>query len=229
VSDPPRYPFIAIEGTDGSGKSTLRNLLHERLNDAGYGCFMVGQHSWLDLDAGRGSLAARTQQAGISRADVTAAYFTDKVLHQRHNINPALRSVAVLADRYLYSDAVYHEVLYGIPAEETIALHERQGSMWPDAVIFVDALPDVAFGRTVSRGMHRRAHETEPIIDRLHATYRQLFLGGRLAGHAVNLIHIDNNTSQPAEAAEQILPVLQELFPRPADRRTSEGVLAHGG
>lgn len=227
MRDRPEFPFIAIEGTDGSGKSTLRNLLHERLNAAGYGCFMVGQHSWLDVTAGRVILAARTQRAGVGRDELSTAYATDKMLHQRHNIIPALRTVAVLADRYIYSDAVYHQLLYGIPSAHTLALHARLGTRRPDAVIFVDASPAIAFDRTVTRGMHRRAHETEPIINLLHAAYRDMFFGGALDGHLNKLIHVDNNASEPAEAVERILPELTTLFPTGAGI-PSGSVVANG-
>lgn len=227
VTDERRYPFIAVEGTDGSGKSTLRNLIHQRLNETGYGCFMVGQHSWLDVDAGRVILAARLQRAGIRRSEITAAYSRDKMLHLRHNIVPALRTVAVLADRYIYSDAVYHEVLYGIPAEETLAAHERLGSIRPDAVIFVDSAPEVAFARTITRGMHRRPHETESTIEGLYARYRELFLGGHPGAHALNLIHVDNNTLGPVDAADRILPALIDLFPSPPDLPNPENVVVH--
>jgi dTMP kinase len=228
TADRNRYPFIVLEGTDGSGKSTLRNLLHARLNEEGFGCFMVGQHSWLDVEAGRTITAVRQQRAGVARSELTAAYATDKTLHLRHNIIPALHSVAVLADRYIYSDAVYHEALFGVPAEDTLALHDRLGSLRPDAVVFVDARPDVAFGRTITRAKQRRAHESLPILQDLHTVFHRLFVEEKLGGRPVNVIHVDNNAAGPAAMVEHILPALQDLFPQRTGPRSRPEVAARG-
>ncbi|MFE9287978.1 nucleoside/nucleotide kinase family protein [Streptomyces olivaceus] len=212
MSDRRTHPFIAIEGTDGSGKSTLRNLLHDGLNRDGQRCFMVGQHSWLDVDAGRVILAARTQQHGIGRAELMRAYARDKHLHLTRNIQPALATVAVLADRYIYSDAVYHQVLYGIPAEETLAHHRSIGTVQPDVVVFVDTAPSLASDRTVTRGMNLRPHETPETIRALHQGYVDLFSGNRLGPDGPEILRVDNNGTDPEATAQHVLTWLKRFY-----------------
>lgn len=208
------HPFIALEGTDGSGKSTLRKILHDELNAAGHGCFMIGQHSWLDVAAGRVVLAARTQRNGIGRTELTRAYARDKLLHLRRNVLPALETVAVIADRFIYSDAVYHQVLYGIPAEETLAHHRVLGTVQPDIVVFVDTDPDVAYERAVSRGMSLRAHENRDTLRLLHRGYQAVLTEEALGADGPRIIRLDNNGPDPAATAQALAESLRSLFRR---------------
>ncbi|GAA0571999.1 dTMP kinase [Paractinoplanes ferrugineus] len=230
MSDARRYPFIVLEGTDGSGKSTLRRLLHDRLNATGPSCFMVGQFSWLDPDAGRVIMAARTQRTGYSRRDLREAYATDVRLHQLHNIRPALATVPVIADRYIYSHAVYHEVLWGIPMEETLRFHRESDMLRPDAVIFVDTDADIASRRVVTRGQNPRPHENEPTLRRLHRAYQELFLDGRLGDPTLNVIRAENTETAAAETLDAIMPRIRALFPADdavAHHHLREGAVQH--
>ncbi|SDN00389.1 Thymidylate kinase [Lentzea albidocapillata subsp. violacea] len=223
--DPARFPFIALEGTDGSGKSTLRGLLHDGLNSKGRRCFMVGQHGWLDVDAGRVVLAARTQRLGVSRDELMRAYARDKLLHLRENIEPALDTVAVLADRYIYSDAVYHEVLYGIPARATLENHRELGTREPDVVVFVDTDPDVASDRTITRAKSLRPHETPGTLRRLHRAYVELFTGELFTAHGPRVLRVNNNESDPERVAEDVLAELEQLFPHDHTREVATSVI----
>ncbi|GAA3885588.1 dTMP kinase [Saccharothrix violaceirubra] len=203
-----RYPFIAIEGTDGSGKSTLRTLLNRALAESGHRCFMVGQHSWLDVAAGRVIQAARNQQLGFGRDELTRAYAVDKFLHLRENIAPALDTVGVLADRFVHSDVVYHDVLYGIPAARTLDHHRELGTRMPDVVLFVDTDPDVALDRIVKRNKAVRPHETQRTLRRLHAKYLEFFATG-----VPSVARIDNNGSDPTRAVAAALRAIRRHFP----------------
>lgn len=93
--------LIAVEGTDGVGRSTHIELLQEWLEVQGYGVVTTG---WT-----RSNLMSKTiemAKAGniLDRWSLSLLYATDFADRLEHQIIPALRSgFVVLADRYIYT------------------------------------------------------------------------------------------------------------------------------
>ncbi len=93
--------LIAIEGTDGVGRSTHIDMLQEWLEVQGYGVVTTG---WT-----RSNLMSKTiemAKAGniLDRWSLSLLYATDFADRLEHQILPALRSgFVVLADRYIYT------------------------------------------------------------------------------------------------------------------------------
>src|SRR5262245_19752175 len=93
--------LIAIEGTDGVGRSTHIELLQEWLEVQGYGVITTG---WT-----RSNLMSKTIEMAkegniLDRWSFSLLYATDFADRLEHQIIPALRSgFIVLADRYIYT------------------------------------------------------------------------------------------------------------------------------
>ncbi len=93
--------LIAIEGTDGVGRTTHIELLQEWLEVQGYGVMTTG---WT-----RSNLMSKTiemAKAGniLDRWSLSLLYATDFADRLEHQVIPALRSgFVVLADRYIYT------------------------------------------------------------------------------------------------------------------------------
>lgn len=93
--------LIAIEGTDGVGRSTHIESLQEWLEVQGYGVVTTG---WT-----RSSLMSKTIEMAkqgniLDRWSFSLLYATDFADRLEHQIIPALRSgFIVLADRYIYT------------------------------------------------------------------------------------------------------------------------------
>jgi len=93
--------LIAVEGTDGVGRSTHIDMLQEWLEVQGYGVITTG---WT-----RSNLMSKTiemAKAGniLDRWSLSLLYATDFADRLEHQIIPALRSgFIVLADRYIYT------------------------------------------------------------------------------------------------------------------------------
>lgn len=96
-----RGRLIAIEGTDGVGRSTHIELLQEWLEVQGYGVVTTG---WT-----RSNLMSKTIEMAkegniLDRWSFSLLYATDFADRLEHQIIPALRSgFIVLADRYVYT------------------------------------------------------------------------------------------------------------------------------
>jgi dTMP kinase len=102
--------LIAIEGTDGVGRSTHIAMLQEWLEVQGYGVVTTG---WT-----RSSLMSKTIEVAkqgniLDRWSFSLLYATDFADRLEHQVIPALRSgFVVLADRYIYT-AIARDVVRG--------------------------------------------------------------------------------------------------------------------
>ena len=93
--------LIAIEGTDGVGRTTHIEMLQEWLEVQGYGVMITG---WTRSNLM--SKAIEMAKAGniLDRWSLSLLYATDFADRLEHQIIPALRSgFVVLADRYIYT------------------------------------------------------------------------------------------------------------------------------
>ena len=93
--------LIAIEGTDGVGRSTQIELLQQFLEINGYG---VVKTSWTSSNLMRKSIELVKQGNMVDRRTFALLYATDFADRFENQIIPALRAgFIVLADRYVYT------------------------------------------------------------------------------------------------------------------------------
>lgn len=93
--------LIAIEGTDGVGRSTHIESLQEWLEVQGYGVVTTG---WTRSNLMSKAIEMAKQGNIIDRWSFSLLYATDFADRLEHQIIPALRSgFIVLADRYIYT------------------------------------------------------------------------------------------------------------------------------
>jgi len=93
--------LIAIEGTDGVGRSTHIEMLQEWLEVQGYGVITTG---WTRSNLMSKTIEVAKQGNILDRWSLSLLYATDFADRLEHQIVPALRSgFVVLADRYIYT------------------------------------------------------------------------------------------------------------------------------
>lgn len=93
--------LIAIEGTDGVGRTTQMELLQQWLEVQGHGVVTTG---WTRSNLMRKSIELVKQGNMVDRRTFALLYATDFADRFENQVIPALRSgFAVLADRYVYT------------------------------------------------------------------------------------------------------------------------------
>jgi len=80
----------------------------------------------------------------------------------------------VIADRYILSDAVYQEVLYGIPADQTLTRHAQSGTLFPDLVLLVELDASTAYTRILKRNKATRHYERPAPLRQIDAVYHRV-------------------------------------------------------
>lgn len=139
--------LIAIEGTDGVGRSTQISLLRPWLESLGYA--VVNTEMTRSVLVGAGLKQAKTGHT-LGPITLNLFYATDFVDRFEDQILPALRAgFIVLADRYIYSliararvrgaDAGWLRSIYGL-------------ALKPDAVFYLDISLQDLIPRVLQRG-----------------------------------------------------------------------------
>jgi dTMP kinase len=140
--------FIDFEGIDGSGKTTLSNLLAARLKRLGYKVAHAREGGELQSPIAR-RIRDLTRDAKLLEMSSRSEFFLNLARDAQQLeeiIAPALaRGEVCISDRYLYSQFALTGGGRGLPMEalESSCELASQG-LWPDLVILVDVEPDLA-------------------------------------------------------------------------------------
>jgi dTMP kinase len=162
--------LIALEGIDGSGKSTQARLLAAALERLGREVVLTREPS-----EGRAGQELRRYLLGPSRhlspAVELALFVCDRREHVAATIRPALAAgKTVITDRYYYSSAAYQGAL-GLNPEQILALNEAFAPR--PHLVFILSLPvAAALGRLAAKGGGvRQLSESPQYLPRVAAIY----------------------------------------------------------
>jgi dTMP kinase len=128
--------LIALEGADGSGRSTQIEMLKDWLENLGYGVVNVGlKRSTLVAE----ELDAALQGNVLSHTTRSLFYATDFADQLENSIIPALKAgFVVIADRYIYT-LMARDIVRGADREWVKSLYSI--ALVPDAVFYLKCSP----------------------------------------------------------------------------------------
>lgn len=178
--------LIAFEGIDGAGKTTQVELLAAFLDSIGEPFIRSKEPT----DGVWGQKIRRSAAEGrMSLDEELHAFIEDRKQHLEQKILPALAAgQVVILDRYFYSTIAYQGSRGG--DVDAIAARMRELAPTPDAVVLLDAAPEIGLTRIFEgRGETPNAFEH---IDNLRAV-RRAFL--HLAQHDLAITVIDGTPS----------------------------------
>ena len=165
--------FFALEGIDGSGKSTQLKLLAQRLEQAGRPCLTTCEPT-----PGPIGTLLRQVLTGKVRCDsrvVAPLFAADRLDHLLNEENGLCKAVdnglTVLSDRYYFSSYAYQSV--DLPLEWVIELNRPCAQLLrPTATLFIDVEPELALARIAQNRESTELFETR---ERLTRTREQFF------------------------------------------------------
>lgn len=158
--------FIALEGPEGAGKSTLARHLAEALRSRAAGragkVLLTREPGGTPVsDAIRSVLLDPGQR--ISPLTEFLLYSASRAQHVEDVIRPALAAGSlVISDRFTGSSLAYQGAGRGLDAEFVTALSERvTGDCVPDVTVLVDIDTEAGLARIRSRGSADRLEQAD--------------------------------------------------------------------
>jgi dTMP kinase len=168
VSGRTRGIWVALEGIDGSGKSTLVPRLAAALRRRGLSVAVRREPA----DPALGRLA---QEAGAHDAWTGAVYFTvDRHLVQGRLLRDLARHDVVVSDRSYFSTLAYQGSALSPKDARRLEELERAASRSPDRVLLLDLAPADALRRVGRRPSRRSPLERRRTLERVARAYRRL-------------------------------------------------------
>jgi len=166
--------FIVFEGIDGSGKSTISNLLFEKLNSE----FGNIQKTFEPTDSPIGSVIRNILNKRIIADEKTigALFLADRLDHIQNPLTGILnylkKGINVISDRYYYSSYAYHvpalSLDWLINANKVCADLLR-----PDIVFYLDISVDESMKRLSKSRQFHDLFETKEKIAQVAKNYKQ--------------------------------------------------------
>lgn len=174
--------FVAIEGIDGSGKSTVATRVVEKLNQKGYQTVLTAEPT-----KGETGLLLRErlkqsskESGGVVEGAIDAEYFfADRIYHNHALIKPKLESgIHVVSDRYDLSTLAYQST-QGVDMDYLV---EKRDSMRrldliekPTMVILLDVSVETALKRLEGTKKTMEKFEDPNFLTRLKENYFRLY------------------------------------------------------
>ena len=195
-----RGRFFALEGIDGSGKSTQLKLLAKRLEEAGVPCLTTCEPT--DGPIGRLLRQVLTGEVACDNRVVAPLFAADRLDHLLNEENGLCRAVemgtTVLTDRYYFSSYAYQSV--DLPLEWVIEANRPcAGLLRPTATLFLDVDPELALTRIRQSRESTELFETR---ERLTRTREQYFRAFALTRDTEQVILIPGNRDAGAVAED---------------------------
>lgn len=163
-----RAPLVAIEGIDGTGKTTLQHALAREWRALGVRVLELREPS-------RGPTGQRARRMAGRDPWTAAMAFTDDRRHQRIRMESALRrGTVVLLDRSFYSTLAYQAS--ALPAQRRRELErlQREATIVPDRVVLLTLPLSGSEARLRGRGNSREPTERREVLRRASQAYRRL-------------------------------------------------------
>ena len=164
--------FIAVEGIDGSGKSTTIREIKRYLESKGEAVYLTSEPTTLATGKiVRNFLSETNSDTPLIHEMLALAFATDRINHLREEIWPALRKKqTVITDRYFFSSVAYqslnvsYEWVKGINRFATL----------PDVLVFIDVSVDKAVERLTRFRTSTEIYEKRELLQQIDKNYREV-------------------------------------------------------
>jgi dTMP kinase len=215
----PRLPgvFLALEGGEGTGKSTQARLLAIWLRDRGYDVVTTHEPGATKIGLRLRALLLDTAHAGLAPRAEALMYAADRAEHVESVIRPALeRGAVVVTDRYVDSSLAYQGAGRQLPVAEIARLNQwATAGLKPDLTVLLDLAPVLGLNRRVSSADRL---ESEPVA--FHERVRSGFLSLAAADPGRYLVL---DASRPEfDISRDIQARVSELLPDPVPLAAEE-------
>jgi len=162
--------FVVLEGIDGSGKTTLSNLIKADLESRGRRVFVTAEPT-----KGPIGTLLRSEKVDSSRAEALL-FVADRACHTEEMLSRVERGEVVICDRYYASTLAYQSASLSGPVFGMGFLTELNEAVIsePDITFLLDIDPEESNGRVDSRGEQKSKFERLEYQKRVRENYLRI-------------------------------------------------------
>jgi len=200
--------FIALEGIDGSGKSTQVKLLAEKMQQEGYKVYITAEPT----DGPIGSMIRKIMKSEMHADErtIAALFVADRLEHILNKSNGILKKLkegcTVITDRYYFSSYAYH----GTHIDMNWVIHANSicaELLKPDLTVYIDSSPEVSMKRINSGRISTEHYETAENLAKVRNKYLEAFEQLKQQEH----VFITNGDRTPQLVATDIWNKISEI------------------
>lgn len=201
--------FIALEGIDGSGKSTQIKLLAERLRQEGHRVYTTFEPTSSLI----GSLIRNifNHRVQSDHKTIAALFLADRLDHLQNETDGILKKMregfTVITDRYYFSSYAYHgahiDLDWVIDSNGLCAEILR-----PDLNVYIDIAIDTSLERLNKGRESLELFETRENIEKVRKTYLESF---KKQQHKEKVTFVDGEASEE-EVSDRIWRAVCEIL-----------------
>lgn len=188
--------FIALEGPDGSGKSTIARLLQKHIEDLGLKCILTREPGGTEIGEDIRNVLLDNNNTEMTGKTEALLYAASRCQHVEEKIKPLLdKGTIVISDRYVFSSLAYQGHSRGVGIEEVMEINKfAMGGVYPDSILFFDISPEVALSRKfVNREGDRLENEGESFHKKTYEGYKKAI---QMYDKNVNIIDADGTINE---------------------------------
>ena len=144
--------FITFEGGEGSGKTTIANMIKDTLALEGYHVVLTREPGGVDIAEKIRDVIVDIKSTNMDRKTEALLYAASRRQHLVEKVIPALEhGHIVICDRYVDSSLVYQGIARGIGIDEVYEMNLfATDNKLPDRTIFFDVSPEIGLKRVHS-------------------------------------------------------------------------------
>lgn len=144
--------FITFEGGEGSGKTTIAQLVKERLDSEGYHVVLTREPGGVEISEEIRDVILDVKNTNMDKKTEALLYAASRRQHLVEKVIPALQDNAiVICDRFIDSSLVYQGIARGIDTDEVYEMNMfATENILPQRTIFFDIKPEDGLKRVYS-------------------------------------------------------------------------------
>ncbi len=162
--------FLALEGIDGSGKTTTMSALSAFLTSRGHPVYQTAEPTLLPTGRMIREMLKQQEESAMVHETLALLFAADRLRHLTEEVDPQLKAgKTVLTDRYLFSSLSYQSVRLSYTWVKDLNRFARI----PDITLFIDVSIETALARIAKNREGRELFETRSFLERVRSGYER--------------------------------------------------------
>lgn len=141
--------FLALEGPDGSGKSTIAKMLKTYIEELGINCTLTREPGGTLIGEDIRKILLSNDNIEMSSRTEALLYAASRAQHVDEKMRPLKeKGEVIISDRYVFSSLAYQGFSRNLGIDEVMKINEFAiNGFYPDRILFFDIDPLEALSR----------------------------------------------------------------------------------